>query len=74
MYATLADFYSLETSVRKTLTVATAAAEKTIQEKRNIMSQDVYEAPAMLKVGGFDELTNATRRGYWVDFLGGWWF
>jgi hypothetical protein len=24
MYATLADFYSLETSVRKTLTVATA--------------------------------------------------
>jgi len=38
------------------------------------MSQDVYEAPAMLKVGGFGELTNATRRGYWVDFLGGWWF
>ena len=36
MYATLVDFYSLEISVRKTLTVATATAEKTIQEKRNI--------------------------------------
>ena len=33
-----------------------------------------YESPAMTFVGGFDELTNATRRGNWVDFLGGWWF
>ncbi len=37
------------------------------------MSKSVYSAPAMVKVGGFDELTNATRIGYWVDFFGGWW-
>ncbi|WP_341729510.1 lasso RiPP family leader peptide-containing protein [Brooklawnia sp.] len=37
------------------------------------MSKSVYEAPSMVKIGGFDELTNATRRGYWIDFFGGWW-
>ncbi len=33
-----------------------------------------YEAPNMVEVGGFTQLTKATSQGYWVDFVGGWWY
>ena len=33
-----------------------------------------YEAPSMIEVGDFTDLTRATCCGYWVDFFGGWWF
>lgn len=38
------------------------------------MSKPSYEVPAMVKVGQFRKLTNATSQGYWIDFFGGWWF
>ncbi|MET4783638.1 lasso RiPP family leader peptide-containing protein [Glaciihabitans sp. UYNi722] len=34
-----------------------------------------YEKPAMVKVGNFTAVTNATRNGNWFDFvIGYYWF
>ncbi|MDP3949531.1 lasso RiPP family leader peptide-containing protein [Microbacterium sp.] len=38
------------------------------------MAASAYEAPQMVEVGNFRELTQATAQGGWFDILFGSWF
>ncbi|WP_405676376.1 lasso RiPP family leader peptide-containing protein [Streptomyces sp. NBC_00868] len=33
-----------------------------------------YEAPAMVDMGEFSDVTRGSHLGYYLDFIGMWWF
>lgn len=64
-----------ETSIVACRTVAASLASIEEEEEVKHIMGNSYEKPAMVKVGKFASVTNATRYGGWWDFvLGYYWF